>query len=163
MDLASLTRIKDILEDFGNISGLVCNVEKTCLMQIGSDLPIQREIIDLGYNILTILGMQCGGDPDQNFHNIRGKVNSQVLIWSRFNLSLPGRICIAKSMMYSQINYLGCILPLAAMEIQTLSIMIENFVKGNLNISRKRLLLSCKEGGLGLFKLRDFLDAQRCA
>ena len=163
MDLASLTRIKDILEDFGNVSGLVCNVEKTCLMQIGSDLPIQREIIDLGYNILTILGMQGGGDPDKNFHNIRGKVNSQVLFCSRFNLSLPGRICIAKSMMYSQINYLGCILPLAAMEIQTLSIMIENFVKGNLNISRKRLLLSCKEGGLGLFKLRDFLGAQRCA
>ena len=67
MDLASLTRIKDILEDFGNVSGLVCNVEKTCLMQIGSDLPIQREIIDLGYNILTILGMQCGGGSESEF------------------------------------------------------------------------------------------------
>ena len=66
-------------------------------------------------------------------------------------------------MMYSQINYLGCILPLTAMELQTLSIMIEEYVRGNLNISRKRLLQPCKEGGLGLFNLRDFLDAQRCA
>ena len=45
MDLDSLSRIKDILNDYGNISGLVCNVEKTCLMQIGSNLPIQREIV----------------------------------------------------------------------------------------------------------------------
>ena len=166
MDLDSLSRIKDILNDYGNISGLVCNVEKTCLMQIGSNLPIQREIVELGFNIvnqMTILGMQVGGEPDQNFKNIRGKVNNQVLFWVRFNLSLPGRICIAKSMMYSQINYLGCILPLTAMELQTLSIMIEEYVRGNLNISRKRLLQPCKEGGLGLFNLRDFLDAQRCA
>ena len=166
MDLVSLSRIKDILNDYGNISGLVCNVEKTCLMQIGSNLPIQREIVELGFNIvnqMTILGMQVGGEPDQNFKNIRGKVNNQVLFWVRFNLSLPGRICIAKSMMYSQINYLGCILPLTAMELQTLSIMIEEYVRGNLNISRKRLLQPCKEGGLGLFNLRDFLDAQRCA
>ena len=104
-----------------------------------------------------------GGDQDQNFKNIRGKVNNQVLFWVRFNLSLPGRICIAKSMMYSQINYLGCILLLTAMELQTLSIMIEDYVRGNLNISRKRLLQSCNEGGLGFFNLRDLLDAQQCA
>ena len=36
-------------------------------------------------------------------------------------------------------------------------------MKGNLNISRKRLLQTTEEGGLGLFNLRDFLDAQRCS
>ena len=166
MDLSSLSRIKEILTNFGNISGLICNVEKTCLMQIGSQQPIEREIIELGFNIvdhMTILGMKIGGEQDQNFRDICGKVNKQVLFWSRFNLSLPGRICIAKSMMYSQINYLGCFLPLSIIEIQRLSIMIEDFVKGNLNISRKRLLQTTEEGGLGLFNLRDFLDAQRCS
>ena len=166
MDLISLGRIKEILTNFGNISGLVCNVEKTCLMQIGSDLPIEREITELGFNIvdqMTILGMKIGGEPDQNFRDICSKVHKQVLFWIRFNLSLPGRICIAKAMMYSQINYLGCFLPLTIGEIQTLSLMIEDFVKGNLNISRKRLLLSREEGGLGLFNLRDFLDAHCCS
>ena len=65
-------------------------------------------------------------------------------------------------MMYSHINYLGCILPLDAIQIQRLSILIEDFVRGNLIISRKRMVMTCEEGGLGLFKLCDFLDAQRC-
>ena len=165
MDLASLRR-KEILNNYGRLSGLVCNVEKTGLMQIGSDAQIEQEIIDLGFNIvdqMTVLGMKIGGEQDQNFRDICNKVQNQVLFWSRFNLSLQGRVCIAKSMMYSQINYLGCFLPLTPAEIQRLSIMIEDFVKGNLNISRKRILLSCEVGGLGLFNLRNFLDAQRCS
>ena len=166
MDVGSLRRIKEILNEFGIISGLVCNVEKTCLMQIGSNLPISQEITDLGFNIvneMTILGMKVGGDPERNFLDILQKVHNQKLFWVRFNLSLPGRINIAKSMMYSQINYLGCILPLDITQLQRLSTIIEDFVKGNLNISRKRLTTSCAEGGLGLFNLSDFLDAQRCA
>ena len=166
MDLTSLRRIKEILYNYGILSGLVCNVEKTCLMQLGSDAPIDQDIIELGFNIvdqMTVLGMKIGGEPDQNFLEICRKVNNQILFWSRFNLSLPGRISIAKSMMYSQINYLGCFLPLSIVETQRLSIMIEDFVKGNLNISRKRIITPCKEGGLGLFNLRNFLDAQRCS
>ena len=47
MDLRSLTRIKEILSDFGRISGLICNVEKTGLMQLGSNDPIAQDIVDL--------------------------------------------------------------------------------------------------------------------
>ena len=46
LNLHCLTRIKEILAEFGLISGLVCNVEKTGLMQIGSNDPIQKEILD---------------------------------------------------------------------------------------------------------------------
>ena len=166
MDLTSLRRIKEILSQFGAISGLKCNVDKTCLMQIGSDLPIPQEIVDLGFNIvgeMTILGMQVGGDLEQNFLDTLNKVNNQKNFWIRFNLSLPGRINIAKSMMYSQINYLGCILPFNIIQLQRLSLLIEDFVRGNLNISKKRMTMTCEEGGLGLFKISDFLDAQRCS
>ena len=166
MDPICLRRIKEILEQFGELSGLTCNVDKTCLMQLGSNLPIPQEIVELGFNIvseITILGMRIGGEPEQNFLEILNKVNNQKLFWVRFNLSLPGRINIAKSMMYSQINYLGCILPLDIVQLQRLSLLIEDFVRGNLNISKKRMTMSCEEGGLGLFKLNDFLDAQRCS
>ena len=80
MDLASLSRIKVILQNFGLISGLVCNVEKTCLMQIGSDEQISQEISELGFNIvneMTILGMKIGGNPEQNFLDILEKVNKK--------------------------------------------------------------------------------------
>jgi hypothetical protein len=40
---------------------------------------------------------------------------------------------------------------------------IVNFVKGKLNIARKRVYLTPEQGGLGLFNLKNFLDAQKCA
>ena len=45
MEIESLSRIKKILEEFGVMSGLECNVEKTAIMQIGSDDPINQDII----------------------------------------------------------------------------------------------------------------------
>ena len=65
--------------------------------------------------------------------------------------------------LYSQINYLGSFLTFTARETQRLSLAIEDFVKGNLNILLKRFLLTPAEGGLGLFNLNNFLDAQRCS
>jgi hypothetical protein len=41
------------------------------------------------------------------YNEIEEKVQKQVNIWARFNLSLSGRINIAKTMMYSQLNYAG--------------------------------------------------------
>ena len=77
LDLHCLTRIKEILTEFGLISGLVCNVEKTGLMQIGSNDPIQKEILELGFQVVDqlILGMKIGGIPNQNFVEVRIKVN----------------------------------------------------------------------------------------
>jgi hypothetical protein len=40
---------------------------------------------------------------------------------------------------------------------------IANFVKGKLNIAKKRLYLSPENGGLGLFEINNFLCAQKCA
>jgi hypothetical protein len=41
--------------------------------------------------------------------------------------------------------------------------MINKFVCGNLNIAEKRLYLPAAMGVLGLFELKLFLSAQRCA
>jgi hypothetical protein len=84
-------------------------------------------------------------------------------VWRPFNLSLPGRINIAKTMMYSQINYLGCFLPVPAEIISLIDSLITNYVKGTLNIAKKRIYLPPDQGGLGLFDIKDFLDAQKCS
>jgi hypothetical protein len=117
MEVGSLSRIKDILVSFGNISGLECNVEKTILMQVGSDLPIEQNILNLGFDVkneITLLGLIIEGDTGSfeiSFNKITQSIAKEKNFWLRFNLSLPGRIAIAKSMLYSQINYLGCFLP----------------------------------------------------
>jgi hypothetical protein len=84
-------------------------------------------------------------------------------VYGRFNLSFPGRINIAKTMLYSQINYLGCFLPVPLNLITTWENLITGFVKGKLNIARNRLFKPPVDGGIGLFDIHDFLDSQKCA
>jgi hypothetical protein len=118
MEVGSLTRVKHILEEFGDISGLECNVEKTILMQIGSDLPIEQEIKDLGFDVkseITLLGLTIENDTGtfgKSFGKITTCIQKEINFWNRFYLSLPGRIAVAKAMLYSQLNYLGNFLPL---------------------------------------------------
>jgi hypothetical protein len=110
----SLLRVKKILEDFGILSGLECNVEKTTVMCINSNVP--EYIQEIGFSAVdtvTILGLEIEGDTgkfDRSFEKICEKIRNNIATWKCYNLSLPGRICIAKTMLYSQINYLGCFL-----------------------------------------------------
>jgi hypothetical protein len=168
MELGSLSRVKDILTDFGSISGLECNVEKTILMQVGSELPIEPEIVQLGFDIrdeITLLGLIIQKDSgcwEKSCKKISGSIRKEINFWLRFNLSLPGRIAISKSMLYSQINYLGCFLPLSEEYVIEWSNLIENFVLGTLNIAKNRRYLCRTEGGLGLFDINTYLSGQKC-
>ncbi len=114
---------------------------------------------------VTILGLEISGDgvTNNNFVRIVDKIRSLIANWVPYKLSLPGRINIAKSLMYSQINYLGCFLKFPEEYINTIDGLITGFVKGKLNIAKKRLYLCPKDGGLGLFDIPTFLHAQRCA
>ena len=113
-ELESLKTLKQAMLDFGEFSGLKCNVEKTVLMQIGNIQPPPQEIIDLGFTFvesIRLLGMEIDQELlhlDDNFITVHNKIVNSVAYWSRYNLSLPGRINVIKSLMISLINYLGC-------------------------------------------------------
>jgi hypothetical protein len=75
--------IKTILEEFGNLSGLVCNVEKTVILPIGNNANFDDRIVTLGFQLadkLTILGLEISnkGFIEKNFDNIVNKIRSQV-------------------------------------------------------------------------------------
>jgi exonuclease III len=164
----SLARIQSILNRFGIISGLLCNVSKSSVLRIGNENLFPDNLLDLGFEYsdrITVLGMEISNSdniPELNGRKILEKINAKIRIWTRFNLSLPGRINIAKSMLLSQINYLGCFLPLPEIVITEIEQKIANFVSGNLRIAYDRIFLNISLGGLGLFKLNKFLFAQRC-
>jgi hypothetical protein len=152
LDYNSLLRIKTILEEFGNISGLVCNVEKTMLLVIGDNVEMDNRIKELGFVVakkVTILGLELDGSGYmiEILQKITTKIKNQLVTWRRFNLSLPGRINIAKTMLYSQINYLGCFLPIPSDLLSVWDKLITDFVKGKLNIARNRLYKSPADGG----------------
>jgi hypothetical protein len=151
------------------MSGLECNIEKSALMQIGDLEPLPLEIINEGFPLvdnLKILGTTIKGncdDFDENFKNIDVKVQKQINLWSRFNLSLTGRISIAKTMLYSQLNYNGCFLPLNEDSLLKIENKIVKFVTGKCSIARERVFKSVNEGGLGIFPVLEFLGAQQCS
>jgi hypothetical protein len=168
LEFDTLSRIKEILEHFGIISGLRCNVDKTNLLPIGENIIIDNRIHELGFNIvdnLTVLGLEIdrNGATEKNFSRVTDKIKALIANWKPYNLSLPGRINIAKSMLYSQINYLGCFLDFPPECISNIEKAITDFVKGKLNVAKTRLFSPPKDGGLGLFEVNIFLHAQRCA
>ena len=73
---------------------------------------ISQDIIELGFEIkkkALILGLEISNDnniTDNAVNKIIEKINAEVNRWACFNLSLPGHINIAKSMLYSQVNYI---------------------------------------------------------
>jgi exonuclease III len=165
----TIREIVRVLNDFGKISGLECNVQKSHILPIGHLPVITDEIRDLGFSIvqeMTVLGFEISNDPNilrKNAETIRDKIIGQYRIWSRYNLSLPGRINIAKTMMYSQLNYKGCVIPVPDDIITAIEDVIHGFVSGKLNVAKDRCFKPINLGGLGLFDVKNFLDAQTCS
>jgi hypothetical protein len=112
LDKISIEKICTIFRDFENISGLSCNVQKSNILLIGhapEDPAGINEISVLGFNIvdeITVLGFKLNNSEQvvaDNSNIILNRLKNQYRIWNRFNLSLPGRLSIAKTMFYSQI------------------------------------------------------------
>jgi hypothetical protein len=164
----SLKNLKTILVDFSKFSGLKCNMEKTSIMQIGHVGPVPDTILNLGFSISTvtkILGMNISNDPDDwdsNFTTILINIRKKIEFWKRFNLSLPGRICVIKSLLISPLTHLGCFLTPSKHLLKDFQNALDNFAKGSLNISLSKIPALVENGGLGLFNVEEFLMAQQC-
>jgi len=166
LEYESLLALKNILESFSKISGLVCNVEKTWVLRVGNVAgPVDPRILGLGFTFvdsITILGFRISNRDTliiDNFEPIIEKLLGIVRYWERFYLTLPGRIAIYKTLLMPQLNYIAAILTPTTEITERISAIFERFVSNGINISKKRLYLSTGEGGLGMFKLENFIAA----
>jgi hypothetical protein len=89
---------------------------------------------------------------------VQEKILKQISFWSRFRLTLPGRISIAKTFMISLLNYLGCVFQPDDNTLNNIQRVINHFVKKNLNISDTRLYLPQEHGGVGFFLYKGIFD-----
>ena len=166
----SLRKLKEILEKFKVLSGLACNVEKSFVMRIGDESdPVDQAIIDIGFPFteeLTILGFKIRNNSNQiasNYEGIRTKVSNIIRFWERFNLTVPGKITIYKTLLLPQINFIATVLTPDEYYLSELEKMMENFVTKGLSLSKKRVYMAVSEGCLGLFKLENFISALQCS
>ena len=134
--------------------------------------PSQAELLslqELGFTVsdsFKLLGLTIKSSLDNNgeiYGEILNKIRSLILFWERFRLSLPGRLTIMKTYLISQLNYIGSFLPAPDGILQAIQNCINNFVKKNIRISEDRIYLPSKLGGLGVFKIKSFLQAQHCS
>jgi hypothetical protein len=161
---SDILALQSTLNDFGILSGLNCNMEKTCIMPIGgcdtSNLVTNFTIC----NEIKLLGMEIDNNLEclNTIHNkTLVKISNTINFWSRFWLSLPGRITVFKTLCLSQLNYLGCIITPDDQIMDEISSLMEKFVVGKCKISRDRIYGKTKEGGLGMFRIEAFLRAQQ--
>lgn len=165
----SLLAIKKNIDEFAEISGLHCNYEKTSILPIHPLTNDEKILLqEVGFspcNKIKLLGADISVDFEDitsNFNRCIEKIRSQVSFWSRFKLSLPGRIAIAKTFMLSQINYLGCVFVPTVDQLSQMQDIINNYIRRNLQISNDRIFLPPADGGIGIPNLTEFLHSQRC-
>ncbi len=170
LKLDSLTHMKNVLCDFRVLSGLSCNIEKSFIMRIG-DLTgtVSREIQDLGFifaDKIKLLGFTLQNYGDMvatNFENITTKIDSIIRFWERFYLSLPGKLTIYKTFLLSQINYIATIFTPSQDTIANIEKKMETFVTKGFSLSANRIYSPVKVGGLGMFKLSEFIASLQCS
>jgi hypothetical protein len=165
---SSLLTLHKSLTDFADISGLVCNFDKTCIIPIGGlEMELPFDIQSTNFKItnrVKLLGLDIDMKLDclvSVHEKTYEKIANILAFWSRFWLSLPGRINIVKTLCLSQLSYVGCIISPTSEQLRKIEDVITKFVKGKLNISKDRLYAKPSEGGLGLIDLRSFLCAQQ--
>ena len=160
---------------FHKISGLACNLDKTVVIPVGTNTNITDQLCpDLGMtwnDSFTILGFHIDSKLkhlDKNFNIAKEKIKSIISKWKPYNLSLRGRITIAKVKLVSQLTYISTVLDINTTQIDEIQELINNFVLGikaeNKHWISKDLLYTptCK-GGFGLIRLHDFIKAIKCS
>jgi hypothetical protein len=164
----AITSVKHSLDEFAGLSGLKCNVDKSMIMITGTGGNIPDYILNSGFQItdkLHILGMDITRDTNKlsdNFDAVIEKIRSTGNFWAKFKLSLMGRINIAKSLMLSNLSYLGSILTPTPVQLEIIEDVIYGFISSNMRISRKYIMTSVKKGGIGMVNIEEFLTGIKC-
>jgi hypothetical protein len=102
-------------------------------------------------------------NTDETFLEFHEKIRGKIAFWDRFRLSLPGRISVIKNLLIPLLNYLGCILTPSDAVLDGIQESLDNCAISGHQVSKDRRYLKPADGGLGLFELKSFLTAQKCA
>jgi hypothetical protein len=168
LDNNGIKAIKIILNNFAILSGLKCNVEKSQILVIGTD-EIPDFIRTSGFSVaneIKILGFTVTrdfADFEKNIDCAVEKIKKIAAFWSRFKLSLPGRINVAKSLMLSQINFHGAVLNISNEKILKIQGLINSFVTGSFKFDKDLINCTPSRGGLGMINVKNYIQSLHCS
>ena len=165
----TIVEIKRIFDNFGKVSGLHMNTGKTKIITVGPEPSNEfiEKIQELGFkrdDKFKLLGITFDHKlelMDENWDRVLKKIEKIKNFWAMFHLSIPGRITVAKTFMLSQVCYVGTILDPSEEVMANIEKIILNFVTHKNNFAKSKVFRPTAEGGMGLFKIRDFIDGLR--
>ena len=166
-DPDNMISFHNILENFGEISNLRVNKEKTKVMVCGGEASpnFVATVRELGYDMTDtgcILGIHFDKSMENfnsNWDRILEKIIKIKNFWSLFNLSIPGKIMICKTYLFSQLSYLGSMTRPPDLFIEKLDKLIYDFLRQEVIVAKNRLTEPIEKGGLGIFKTKEFLSS----
>ena len=168
------------LRVFGELSGCKCNTGKTKCIPLGGS----RYDDTLRYFLRTVYGKEfitndfkalgiwfnnyssISTITENNYVDKSNKATGQVSVWSKRDLTIMGKVTLIKSLIFSQFSYLA--IPLISPSstiIKSIEKLSYHFLWGckRDKISRDIIARSKEEGGLGLFRVADFLQSLKLA
>jgi hypothetical protein len=98
---------------------------------------------------------------DDNFDKTIGGIKKSIDFWERFHLTLPGRINVIKSLLFSQILYIGSFLMPSPEKLKILQSALDKYAISSMNFAKNRITIAKEQGGLGLFDVESFLTSQQ--
>ena len=168
--------IKELLLNFGVVTGLHTNLQKTSVTPIGCSnidiepilavLPVARASFPLKYLGLPLTPRRL---RKMDFQPLIDKASGKLSTWNGRNLTRAGRVCLTKSVLSSQPVYLMTALkPPKEVLLEVDKIRKRFLWAGNKAISggkckvNRMKTTSLKEcGGLGILDLKRFARALR--
>ncbi len=166
-DEESARNLINTLKLFATISGLKCNVDKTEAMWIGAnaDQPEGNIKVKWKKNIFSTLGVTFMNNEqemcDTNLDDKIAKISKTFKQWKCRDLTLIGRILIAKTLGLSQVYYLAGNIFITEEKIDIIQSKVNNFIwkEGNPKVKQTTISQSIKYGGLKMPIIKTQIEA----
>ena len=170
-DLASVEKILEIVENFGNMAGLKLNRRKTKAIWLGrweknKSNPLQLKWL---HNPVKILGIYVSydenGNKQMNFNLKLQKLQTNLDMWRARDLTLFGRVLIIKSLGLSQLVYSASNLTVPQEITPIIKTKLFNFLWKNKRdkIKRAGLYQDRGKGGICMTDVETMIKALRLA
>ena len=163
-DKESALELLKVIDKFSKISGLKLNHTKTELFWLGNQKFSKDKI-----NFITpkeyvnVLGITLGHNYEEvlkrNLEKKLGEIANTFNMWKQRNLSISGRICLAKVYGISKINYISAAFQISEPYIKRLESILYSFIwKGkNDKVKRNTLIADYSQGGQRMLDIRTIL------
>ena len=164
--IENLEILKKIFSEFQLTCGLKTNFDKTAVIPFNTEPEFEDLIPQYGFKkekSFTTLGIKYTTNykdyQKNNEKKVHDKIKKIVEFWSKFYLTVMGKVTVCKTFIYSQLAYFCPILNFSESFVRNIENLISNFVNLHLNVGKNKIFEKIEEGGLGLFRVKDYEKA----